>query len=421
MPLRPEWQMSISYIIAQLLLRGDYDELREQYKADLVGTPECGGAGGGVGGDRRRRVQAQTQAADLAGSARSASRLQPSASADFSPEERGGRFGDGAARREQRRRLKVGGKASAAEGGRSLAEADDGEEDLDGQPILDEMDLFAPLITTAICSTLGLLCFYCCGYSESCFVLALRAKPGTEHLDPDTMTHEELLKFIARKVKKMDDEMHGRSLHDSRWRDRDRDNLGGDGYAGGSGGSDGGGGVANRAMDVNPPWQGMIAGQVSPQYNADVDMDEMDNLSETAAAAGETLTPVSASVAASLRSPRRARGGGGDLGVTNTAPQRGGDEVPDLPLDSTDYFEKAALMQERLQKYAPNGGSLSLEQVALLSAELGFPLLTEQSFEEAIAVMDANADGDVDCAEFESWWKTKIAAKAKKAAAAANP
>ena len=56
-----------------------------------------------------------------------------------------------------------------------------------------------------------------------------------------------------------------------------------------------------------------------------------------------------------------------------------------------------------------DSGFLSLQDVGLLAAELGFPLETEEAFATAITAMDMNNDGNVDCAEFEAWWKSQIA------------
>jgi hypothetical protein len=72
---------------------------------------------------------------------------------------------------------------------------------------------------------------------------------------------------------------------------------------------------------------------------------------------------------------------------------------------------RVALLTNACAVPVQNGGSLTLEQVALLAAELGFPLKTQEAFAEAMQVMDANSDGDVDCAEFEAWWKGQISAR----------
>lgn len=50
-----------------------------------------------------------------------------------------------------------------------------------------------------------------------------------------------------------------------------------------------------------------------------------------------------------------------------------------------------------------------MQHVGLLAAELGFPLETEEAFAKAITAMDTNADGSIDCAEFEAWWKHQVA------------
>jgi hypothetical protein len=186
MPIRPEWHMPISFMVAQMVSSGRYAEVRADYKSELVGEPACAGSDGDDGEERRRLLSAQGEA--------------PLRLLNHAP--RGG-----GVPRNHRRLAAARGPAQAAQ------ESNDEEENLDGQPVLDEMDLFAALITTFIGSTAGLLLYCCCGYSESCPVGTCQADHNDqeqERDDPETMPDEDLLRYIARKLQKMDNEMHGR-------------------------------------------------------------------------------------------------------------------------------------------------------------------------------------------------------------------
>jgi hypothetical protein len=186
MPIRPEWHMPISFIVAQMVLSGRYEELRTDYKSELVGEPTCAGGDGG-GRERRHLLSAEAE--------------------NHNPL-RVLKHAFGGDEVQSHRQL----KGAAATQAAANQDASDEEDDLDGQPVLDEMDLFAALITTFIGSTAGLLFYYCCGYSESCPVGACQADRGDQgqkHDDPETMPDTQLLRYIAQKLQKMDNEMHG--------------------------------------------------------------------------------------------------------------------------------------------------------------------------------------------------------------------
>ena len=273
MPIRPEWHMPISFIVAQMVASGKYEELRADYKRELIGEPGCVGGDSDDGGDHRRLLS--TEGKDL-----NPLRLFNRA------------LGSGGTQRH--RRLKAGGDAGGAASQNTNYDGE--EEGLDGQPILDEMDLFAPLIMTFICSTAGLLCFYGCGYSESCPIRACDADQAPTHNDPETMSDQELLKFIARKLQMMDSDMH---LREPTERRKERRHQSGTSAAG----SDG-----NEDELQEPIWPGM-----------GVEMQFTDGAEGDQAGVSEVAAPVK----------------------SHHGVQPG------------DYFEQAMLLQQRMEQYAP--------------------------------------------------------------------
>jgi hypothetical protein len=58
--------------------------------------------------------------------------------------------------------------------------------------------------------------------------------------------------------------------------------------------------------------------------------------------------------------------------------------------------------KQRLSAFVNASGQLTLEQVAHLAAELGYPMKHAGDFEAAVDEMDANGSGDIDASEFEA-------------------
>ena len=54
-----------------------------------------------------------------------------------------------------------------------------------------------------------------------------------------------------------------------------------------------------------------------------------------------------------------------------------------------------------------NSGRIDAKELAGLAQDLGIPFIDDDELAAAVRVLDADSSGQIDCAEFMSWWKNK--------------